>query len=133
MLLAGRPYEPPGAPQLPHAGPQVNNTVYVSSPQALHIFPSFMRAQQTQSQISLALRVAGTFNFQGHNLSEFIVNAVVPHLDDDDVDTRKAAAVTTSSLLSRDPILDQLSCHSLEAVTTMLDGLLSVGVVDNGV
>ncbi|CAG8699893.1 7091_t:CDS:2, partial [Ambispora leptoticha] len=80
--------------------------------------------------ITLALNTLGSFNFENHTLNEFVKDCVVRYLETDNVEVRKAAAFTCCQLFARDPILDQISCHSIQVVNEVLEKLLAVGVAD---
>ncbi|KAF8573454.1 atypical PIKK FRAP protein kinase [Ramaria rubella] len=115
QVLSGQHYRAQGAPQ-----------------SSIDVTPSGAPIRSSSCEkIILALTALRTFNFHGHILNEFIVNAVVPHLDAEEATTRKAAALTTCRLLARDPVRFQSSRHSVELITSTLDKLLSVGIVDS--
>ncbi|KZS94646.1 atypical/PIKK/FRAP protein kinase [Sistotremastrum niveocremeum HHB9708] len=80
--------------------------------------------------LSLALNTLGSFDFTGHSLNEFVRTCVVPYLEDDNPDVRKAAALTCCRLFVRDPIVYHTSNTSIEVISDVLENLLTVGIAD---
>lgn len=68
----------------------------------------------------------------GHILNEFVRNAALPYLEDDNADVRRAGALTCCKLFVRDPICYQASSHAIEIISDVLDKLLTVGIADPG-
>jgi len=68
----------------------------------------------------------------GHILNEFVRNAALPYLEDDNADVRRAGALTCCRLFVRDPICYQASSHAIEIISDVLDKLLTVGIADPG-
>lgn len=78
----------------------------------------------------LALETLGSFDFTGLSLHELMRRCSSTYLEDDSVEVRRAAAVTTCKLLARDPIVLQTSSHALLAVESVLEQLLVIGITD---
>jgi FKBP12-rapamycin complex-associated protein len=57
---------------------------------------------------------------------------VLPYLEDDYGDVRRAAAITCCSLFIHDPITFHISNHALEVISDVVDKLLVVGIADPG-
>jgi len=68
----------------------------------------------------------------GHVLNEFVRNAALPYLEDDNPEVRRAGALTCCRLFVRDPICYQASSHAIEIISDVLDKLLTVGIADPG-
>ena len=68
----------------------------------------------------------------GHVLNEFVRSCALPYLEDDNAEIRKTAALTSCRLFVRDPICHQVSNHSIEIISDVLDKLLTVGIADPG-
>lgn len=112
VILSGEPFHPPGAPNRT----PLRNTRGAEGKDA--------------STVILALQTLGAFDFRGHILHEFIRDCVTTYLGDESPQVRKAAAVTCSEILVRDPVNYQSSGHSMEVVGQVLVRLLEVGVGD---
>ena len=63
-------------------------------------------------------------------MNEFVRQAALPYLEDDSPDVRKGAALTCCRLFVRDPIIHQMSHHSIEIITDVVEKLLTVGIAD---
>jgi FKBP12-rapamycin complex-associated protein len=85
---------------------------------------------KTPDQIRLALDTLGSFDFSGHILSVFVRTCAPPYLEDEHPDIRKAAALTCCRLFICDPICHQVSNHSTEIISDVLDKLLKFGIAD---
>ncbi|KAI0228314.1 phosphatidylinositol kinase- protein kinase tor1 [Massospora cicadina] len=81
-------------------------------------------------QITLALTSLGTFNFDGHHLSEFVRDSLLHYLDCDSLEVRKLAALTCCRILAKDPICHQTSSLAIEVMNEILNKLLSAGIAD---
>ncbi|KAG2738364.1 hypothetical protein P692DRAFT_20758841, partial [Suillus brevipes Sb2] len=88
MILCGQPYKAIGAPPSLVRSDVSAFTRDLSSSQVSHLtcLPEL---------ITLALPTLGTFDFSaGHILNEFVRNAALPYLEDDNADVRRAGALT---------------------------------------
>lgn len=117
LILCDQPYRAPGAP--------IRNQVNVVS-----LKETLGNDALNDALIILALKTLGSFNFRGHSLHELIRECAVLYLDDTNVEIRKAAALTCSNLLARDPACYQSSNNSLQIVLEVLKRLLSIGIAD---
>lgn len=104
--------------------------------------------QKRPETLTLALTTLRTFDFSGrfqggrfnlllklllgHVLNEFVHDCVLPYLDSDFPDVRRAAALTCCHLFVRDPICYQASNRSIEIISDVIDKLLSVAIADPG-
>lgn len=114
VILSGEPFHPPGAPNRT----PLRNTRGAEGKDA--------------ATVILALQTLGGFDFRGHILHEFVRDCVTTYLGDESPQVRKAAAITCSEILVRDPVNFQSSGHSMEVVGHVLVKLLEVGVGDPG-
>lgn len=83
-------------------------------------------------RIEKTICVPEHFLFAGHTLNEFVRTCALPYLEDDSPEVRKGAALTCCRLFVRDPIIHQLSNHSVEIITDVVEKLLTVGIADPG-
>jgi FKBP12-rapamycin complex-associated protein len=124
-VLTGSPYRKPGAPSVQpshrRTGTMAKDTQNPS-----------LEAKPDSEVILLALNTFGTFNFEGHNLVDFVRSTIATYLDDDNPDVRKEAARTCCKVLL--PSSTNLSLpkrsHSSLLVGEVLSRLLTVGVAD---
>ena len=121
VVLCGEPFKPLGAPQ-----PNTLSSVPViakdpKDPQAY---------EYRKSEVKLALRTLGSFDFTGHVLNEFVRDVAIKYVEDEDPEIREAAALTCCQLYVRDPIVNQTSYHALQVVGDVIEKLLTVGVSD---
>jgi len=121
VVLCGEPFKPLGAPQ-----PNTLTSVPVitkdpKDPQAY---------EYRKSEVKLALRTLGSFDFTGHVLNEFVRDVAIKYVEDEDPEIREAAALTCCQLYVRDPIVNQTSYHALQVVGDVIEKLLTVGVSD---
>ena len=120
LILLGTPYRPLGCPE------------HQSMP-----LPSFAKdyggfpAEHSSSEIALALRTLGTFDFSGHILNEFVREVAIRYTESENPAIRKAAAMTCCQLFIHDPIVHQTSAHSIRVVSDVIDKLLTVAVGDS--
>ncbi|KAI5120260.1 hypothetical protein M0805_004596 [Coniferiporia weirii] len=119
VILSGQNYKPLGAP-----------ATYQRSDAIKDIAVQQNGATKSPDQIRLALDSLGSFDFSGHILNEFVRNCALPYLEDDHPEIRQAAALTCCRLFVRDPICHQISNHSIEIISDVLDKLLTVGIAD---
>ncbi|KAG1772243.1 hypothetical protein EV702DRAFT_976846 [Suillus placidus] len=92
---------------------------------------AFTRDLSSSQLIILALSALGTFDFSGH-IFEFVRNAALPYLEDDNADVRRAGALTCCRLFIVDPICYQASSHAIEIISDVLAKLLTLGIADPG-
>ncbi|KAG2355693.1 atypical PIKK FRAP protein kinase [Suillus spraguei] len=123
MILCGQPYKAIGAPPSLVRSDVSAFTRDLSSSQTT-------RSGKSSELVTLALSTLGTFDFSGHILNEFVRNAALPYLEDDNADVRRAGALTCCRLFVRDPICYQASSHAIEIISDVLDKLLTVGIAD---
>ncbi|KAE8201307.1 hypothetical protein CF336_g251, partial [Tilletia laevis] len=116
MVLIGEPYRPLGPPFRPGV---------VSRDVVAHGV-----ATENAETIVIALNTLGWFNFSGQMLGDFVRTCTLPYLEDDNVEVRKAAAISCAKRFSQDPICYQVSIHAIEIVNDVLDKLISVGIAD---
>ncbi|KAG9294210.1 hypothetical protein G9A89_021569 [Geosiphon pyriformis] len=117
VILSGQKFRPSGSPPSDAQADMRRHLAQVSE-------------MKDSEAITLALSTLGSFNFEDHKLNEFVRDCVVRYLETDNVDVRKAAALTCCRLLARDPIMDQTSNQASQVVNEVLEKLLAVGVAD---
>ncbi|KAF8892145.1 phosphatidylinositol 3-kinase [Infundibulicybe gibba] len=123
VILSGQPYKPLGAPNS-----LSRNDV---GPMNREVNTTQLATNETNPElITLALTTLGSFDFTGHVLNEFVRNCALPYLEDDNIEVRRAAALTCCRLFVRDPICYQASSHAIEIISDVLDKLLTVGIAD---
>ncbi|EJD41220.1 atypical/PIKK/FRAP protein kinase [Auricularia subglabra TFB-10046 SS5] len=120
LKLVGQPYRRLGEP--PRLHPQSEDIAKMQ----------VMLNTRDPGGVKLALEVLGRFDFRGHVLSEFVRDAVLPYLEDENGDVRLAAAATTCQVLRQDPIVYQTSNHATEIINEAVEKLLVVAVADLG-
>lgn len=119
LILVKSPYKPLGCPK-DRAMPM----------------PSFAKdfgtlpSEFKDTEIVLALRTLGTFDFQGHVLNEFVRDVTLRYATNDNPDIRRAAALTCCQLFVQDAIINQTSHHAITVVGDVVDELLTVAVGD---
>ncbi|QRW03218.1 phosphatidylinositol 3-kinase tor2 [Ceratobasidium sp. AG-Ba] len=101
MTLCERRYEPLGSPEA-HTGSSLPADVKA------------MVEKHGYETITLAIRILGTSDFAGHNLSEVV----------------RTAALTACTLIAVDPVCFQTSDYSVGILMDMLDRLLTLAVAD---
>ncbi|KAI8813143.1 armadillo-type protein [Cladochytrium replicatum] len=121
MILSGHSYRHPGSPHR-------SMTTHSFSSQSGNITP--MPEIRDTETIVLALKCLGGFNFQGHMLHELVRECAIGYLEDDNVEVRKAAALTCCQLLVRDPVCYQTSNNAMQIVGEVLEKLLGAGITD---
>ncbi|KAL5537169.1 TOR1 [Sanghuangporus sanghuang] len=121
ITLSGQHYKPLGASPSYHR-PEMAAIKDIAVQQS--------GATKAPEQIRLALETLGSFDFSGHILNEFVRSCALPYLEDDHPDIRQAAALTCCRLFVRDPICHQVSNHSIEIISDVLDKLLTVAIAD---
>ncbi|BFZ23557.1 hypothetical protein BsWGS_26596 [Bradybaena similaris] len=120
IILMGQPLRHPGAQTIPApllSAPPVNDTGDVTN-------------------VTLALRTLGSFDFEGHSLTQFVRHCAEHYLASEHKEIRAEAVTTCARLLS--PLLQLLSRQqghvSMTAMTTVaevLNKLLVVGITDS--
>ncbi|KAK5092938.1 phosphatidylinositol kinase-related protein kinase tor1 [Exophiala xenobiotica] len=119
LILVRSPYKPLGCPKN----------------QAMPL-PSFAKnygglpIETKDSDIVLALRTLGTFDFSGHYLNEFVRDVTLRYATNENAEIRRAAALTCCQLFVQDPILHQSSTNAIQLVGEVVDQLLTVAVGD---
>ncbi|KKF92485.1 Phosphatidylinositol 3-kinase tor2 [Ceratocystis platani] len=137
VVLCGEPFKTLGAPQ--------PNTL-VSAPIITKDNKDPQAYELRKEEIKLALNTLGSFDFTGiflsfktlillyaldsHVLNEFVRDVAIKYIEDDDPDTREAAALTCCQLYVRDPIMNQTSIHALQVVSDVVDKLLTMVISD---
>ena len=121
VVLCGESFKPLGAPQ-----PNTLSSVPIIArdardPQAY---------EHRKAEVKLALNTLGSFDFSGHVLNEFVRDVAIKYVEDEDPETRAAAALTCCQLYVRDPIVNQTSYHALNVVGDVIERLLTVGIAD---
>ncbi|KAL9017036.1 MAG: hypothetical protein Q9185_005638 [Variospora sp. 1 TL-2023] len=119
LVLCGRPFKPLGCPE--------NKTPPI---------PAFAKdfnlsvADHKDSEIALALRTLGSFDFRGHQLNGFVRDVAIRYIDNSNPTIRKAAALTSCQIYVQDPIICQTSTHAIQTVAQVVEKLLVLGVAD---
>ena len=121
MVLCGEPFRAVGSPRPNSIGPKFAMSRDPKDPQAY---------EQRKDQVKLALNTLGSFDFAGYVLNEFVRDVAIKYVEDEDPETREAAALTCCQLYLRDPIVNQTSHHALQVVGDVIEKLLTVGVSD---
>lgn len=119
ITLTGQNYKPIGAPAAFHRSDAVRDISVQQN-----------AAAKDPEKIRLALEILGSFDFAPHTLNEFVRNCALPYLEDEHTEIRQAAALTCCVLYNRDPIVHQVSNHSIEIISDVMDKLLTVGIAD---
>lgn len=119
LTLSGQNYRPIGAPSSFNR-PDATKDISVQQ----------NGTPRDPEKIRLALEILGSFDFTSHILNEFVRNCALPYLEDEHAEIRQAAALTCCILFVRDPICHQVSNHSIEIISDVLDKLLTVGIAD---
>lgn len=121
VVLCGEPFKPLGAPQ--------PNTL-TSVPVIAKDGKDPLAYEHRRAEVKLALNTLGSFDFSGHVLNEFVRDVAIKYVEDEDPETREAAALTCCQLYVRDPIVNQTSYHALQVVGDVIEKLLTVGISD---
>ncbi|KAL9028784.1 MAG: hypothetical protein Q9196_002897 [Gyalolechia fulgens] len=119
IVLCGRPFKPLGCPEnkippIPAFAKDLNLSV----------------ADHKDSEIALALRTLGSFDFRGHQLNEFVRDVAIRYVENQNPIIRKAAALTCCQIYTQDPIIHQTSSHAIRTVAQVVEKLLVLGVAD---
>ena len=119
LVLCNKPFKPLGCPD-----------------NRLPPIPSFASQWQSSGivhgdhEVALALRTLGDFDFKGHMLNEFVRDVALPYVRNSNADVRKAAALTCCQIYVQDPIIKQISYHSIGVVRSVVSQLLNTAVAD---
>ncbi|KAK3991574.1 target of rapamycin [Cladorrhinum sp. PSN332] len=120
-VLCGEPFKPLGAPH-PNSLASIPHVPKDPKDPLAH--------ERTKAEVKLALNTLGSFDFSGHVLNEFVREVAIKYVEDDDPETREAAALTCCQLYVSDPIVNQTSYHALQVVSDVIERLMTVGVSD---
>lgn len=127
LTLSGSHFQPPGSP----SGVQTINVAAARSYREVMLSKEGLTSNMTDDElIVLTLEILGSFDFKGQSLAEFVKNCALYYIDHDNPRVRKAAALTSSHLYIDDPICFQVSAHSLQLVSQVLERLLTVALSD---
>ncbi|CEJ79844.1 Putative FKBP12-rapamycin complex-associated protein [[Torrubiella] hemipterigena] len=121
VVLCGEPFKSLGAPQ-----PNTLNSVPIIAKDG----KDPLAYEHRRAEVKLALNTLGSFDFSGHVLNEFVRDVAIKYVEDEDPETREAAALTCCQLYVRDPIVNQTSYHALQVVGDVIEKLLTVGISD---
>ncbi|XP_071144772.1 serine/threonine-protein kinase mTOR-like isoform X1 [Mytilus edulis] len=123
LVLIGRPLKHPGAPKSPLSPLPIAGALL--SPTDSH----------DTTSITLALRTLGSFDFEGHSLTQFVKHCAEHYLSSEYKEIRMEAVRTCARLLS--PLLKllasnqgQVSMAAMNTVAEVLHKLLVVGITD---
>ncbi|XP_060066726.1 serine/threonine-protein kinase mTOR-like [Ylistrum balloti] len=123
LILIGRPLKHPGAPNSPTLPIPVSGSI------------GNLAETQDVTSITLALKTLGSFDFEGHSLTQFVKHCAEHHLSSEFKDIRMEAVRTCARLLS--PLLvllasnqGQISMAAMNTVAEVLHKLLVVGITD---
>ncbi|OAA65494.1 tor pathway phosphatidylinositol 3-kinase [Niveomyces insectorum RCEF 264] len=128
LILSGEPFKQLGAPMSQAGGGALSSTVPTTVTK--ETAKDAAAIEQHKEEVKLALNALGCFDFSGHVLNEFVRDVAMRYVDDDDPETREAAALTCCQLYLRDPIVNQESYHAMQVVGDVVERLLTVGVSD---
>ncbi|CAJ0932770.1 unnamed protein product [Ranitomeya imitator] len=121
LVLMHKPLRHPGMPK--GLAQQLSSPSLTNIPEASDV-----------GSITLALRTLGTFDFEGHSLTQFVRHCADHFLNSEHKEVRMEAARTCSRLLT--PSIQQLSGHghvsqtAVQVVADVLSKLLVVGITD---
>ncbi|ESO95689.1 hypothetical protein LOTGIDRAFT_214800 [Lottia gigantea] len=124
MILMGRSLKHPGAPKTPASPlPPTGNI-------------SILTESHDVTGITLALRTLGSFDFEGHSLTQFVRHCADQYLSSEHKEIRLEAVQTCAGLLT--PLLvllstnqEQVSMAAMTTVADVLNKLLVVGITDS--
>lgn len=77
-----------------------------------------------------ALKMLSFFNFKNESLFEFVRYCTITYIEHDNQEVRKVAALTSCDLFLKDSVCFQTSSYALNAVSEVLDKLLTVAITD---
>ncbi|ANB15187.1 phosphatidylinositol kinase-related protein kinase TOR1 [Sugiyamaella lignohabitans] len=127
LTLNGSPYRAPGSPNHSH---NMNETA-AREYREMTLAKDGLSSDMTENQlITLALTVLGLFNFKGRSLSDFVKDCVIRYMEHDDPQVRKAAALTSCKIYTKDPICNHVSSNALKSVGIVIERLLTISVTD---
>ncbi|XP_062572359.1 serine/threonine-protein kinase mTOR-like [Saccostrea cucullata] len=123
LILMGRQLRHPGAPKSP------------VMPLPLSVSLTNLADIQDATSITLALKTLGSFDFEGHSLTQFVQHCAEQYLSSDHKEIRMEAVRTCARLLT--PLLQllansqgQISIAAMNTVAEVLHKLLVVGITD---
>ncbi|XP_060595349.1 serine/threonine-protein kinase mTOR-like [Ruditapes philippinarum] len=123
LVLMGRPLKHPGATRSPATPSPASG----SSGTVVEV--------QDVTSITLALKTLGSFDFEGHSLTQFVRHCAEHYLASEHKEIRSEAVKTCARLLS--PLLNllasnqgQISMAAMNTVAEVLNKLLVVGITD---
>ncbi|XP_048250308.1 serine/threonine-protein kinase mTOR-like isoform X1 [Haliotis rufescens] len=124
LILMGRPLKHPGAPKSPSSALPPSASV------------ANLPESHDATSITLALRTLGSFDFEGHSLTQFVQHCADHYLNSEHKEIRMEAVQTCARLLS--PLLTllassqgQISMSAMTTVAYVLNKLLVVGITDS--
>lgn len=123
LILMGRQLRHPGAPKSP------------LQPFPMSASLTNLADIQDATSITLALKTLGSFDFEGHSLTQFVQHCAEQYLSSDHKEIRMEAVRTCARLLT--PLLQllansqgQISIAAMNTVAEVLHKLLVVGITD---
>ena len=130
LVLSGEPYKHLGAPTTQGGAGTLSVPTTTAAAASKDAGKDTAAIEQRKAEVKLALNTLGCFDFSGHVLNEFVRDVAMRYVEDDDPETREAAALTCCQLYLRDPIVNQDSYHAMQVVGDVVERLLTVGVSD---
>lgn len=127
LILSGNVFRKPGAPGI---APQMNEQAAREYRDSMLSRDGLSSDMSDEKLLTLALNMLDSFNFKDRSLSEFVKDVTVRYMEHDDPRVRKAAALTTCHIYTRDPISSQVSKHALNRVNFVIEKLLNEAVTD---
>ncbi|XP_053376740.1 serine/threonine-protein kinase mTOR-like [Mercenaria mercenaria] len=123
LILMGRPLKHAGAPRSP------------ATPAPASVSSASVVEGQDVTSITLALKTLGSFDFEGHSLTQFVRHCAEHYLSSEHKEIRSEAVKTCARLLT--PLLNllasnqgQISMAAMNTVAEVLNKLLVVGITD---
>jgi FKBP12-rapamycin complex-associated protein len=125
FVLSGYAFSPPGSPNFSNK----------MNPQLARSFRDQMSSRnglQNQDDVLIiqALKMLSAFDFKNESLYEFVRFCTITYVEHENPDVRKYAAITSCELFLNDSVCFQTSSYSLNAVSEVLDQLLTVAITD---
>lgn len=122
--LSGYSFSQPGSP----SSPKRMNSQMARSFRETH----FARngSYNDDTIIIQALKMLSFFNFKNESLFEFVRYCTITYIEHENREVRKMAALTSCDLLLKDSVCFQTSSYSLNAVSEILDKLLTIAITD---
>lgn len=122
--LSGFPFTQPGAP---------NSTNKMNPQQARHYRDSMVARNGIANDdliIIQAMKMLSFFNFKNESLFEFVRYCTITYIEHENPEVRKISALTSCELFQKDSVCFQTSSYSLNAVSEVLDKLLTIAITD---